>query len=293
MIEGATTIELQANGIDFTAYSMGQGPLALCLHGFPDNAGTFRYLLPELAAAGYRAVAPFMRGYAPTKPSPTGCYQTAALAHDAIALIQALGEDKADVIGHDWGAFAANGAATLAPQRVRKLVFAGVPVGPALAAAYIIDYEQLKRSWYIFYFQTALAEAAVPHNDLAFIRGLWRDWSPDWTPPQEVLDSVLETLRQPGVVEAALGYYRAVLNADNQDPALAADQARIGSEEISVPSLYLHGRTDGCMGADLTTGMEVLYTAGLRLEIVPGTGHFLHLEKPALVNKLILDFLQA
>src|SRR3954464_2707270 len=101
--------------LEFGVLEAGTGPLALCLHGFPDSAHTWRHLLPALADAGFHAVAPFMRGYAPTAVPGDGAYQTGALATDANALHEALGGDAdAVLIGHDWGAAAAYGAATLA-----------------------------------------------------------------------------------------------------------------------------------------------------------------------------------
>src|SRR5690606_10596075 len=121
--------EVQANGLRFATLEAGDGPLALCLHGFPDTARSFRHQLPALAAAGFRAVAPWMRGYAPSAVPADGPYQSAALAQDAAALIEALGYDEAVLIGHDWGAVAAHGAAILAPQRVRRLVTIAVPHG--------------------------------------------------------------------------------------------------------------------------------------------------------------------
>ena len=108
---------VQANAIDFHCLEMGAGPLVLCFHGFPDNAFTYRYLLPTLAGAGFRGVAPFMRGYAPTGRPQDERYQSVLLAQDAVALITALGAEKAFVVGHDWGALATYGAAALAPDR--------------------------------------------------------------------------------------------------------------------------------------------------------------------------------
>ena len=107
------------NGVEFAYLCAGtDGPLALCLHGFPDSAHSWRHLLPELAAHGYRAVAPFQRGYAPTSVAPDGRYQTGALALDAIGFHEALGGgEPAVIIGHDWGAPATHGAAVAAPER--------------------------------------------------------------------------------------------------------------------------------------------------------------------------------
>ncbi len=288
------TIEVEANGLRFVALEQGpaNGQLLLCLHGFPDNAQTFKHQMPVLAQAGYRVVAPYMRGYAPSAPAPAGVYQTAALARDAIGLIDALGGGgRAVIFGHDWGAMAAYGAAVLAPEKVDCLIAAAVPYGPKLMTALTENYAQQKRSWYMFFFQGPIAEMAVAANDLRFIRNLWKDWSPSWNIPEADIAPVLATLARPGVLEAALGYYRSLFNPALQDPALMGDQMRIGSAPVLVPTLYLHGSEDGCMGLEMTEEMESAFAAGLKKVVVDATGHFVHLEKPAAVNDQILRFL--
>ena len=284
---------VRARGLTFRTLEAGEGPLVLCLHGFPDHAHTFRHQLPVLAAAGFRAVAPFMRGYAPTDPAPDGRYQSAALALDAIALVEALGHDDAAVVGHDWGAVAAHGAAVAAPARVRRLVTAVVPYGLALMNAFSTDYDQQRRSWYMFFFQTPFAEAAVAHEDFAFLERLWRDWSPGWRWPREAMDALKATFRAPGVLTAALEYYRHTFDPTRQDPALADLQGRMMMVPIEVPCLYLHGTDDGCVGVDLAAGMEAFFPRGLATHVLPGAGHFLHQEQPDAVNRLVLEFLRA
>jgi len=115
-----------ANSIDFHYVELGAGPLVLCLHGFPDNAYTYRYLLPVLADAGFRGVAPFMRGYSPTGKPADDRFESILLGQDVVALIGALGAKEAFVVGHDWGGFATLASAVLAPERVRKIVTLGV-----------------------------------------------------------------------------------------------------------------------------------------------------------------------
>ncbi len=287
------TGRVRARGLDFATLEDGDGPLVLCLHGFPDHPRSFRHQLPALAGAGFRAVAPALRGYAPTGPAPDGRYQPAALAMDAVALIEALGYDDAIVFGHDWGATAAYGAALAAPRRIRKLVTAAVPYGPQVLGSFLTSYDQQRRSWYMFFFQTPFADAAVAHDDFAFLERLWRDWSPGWKYPPEEIAALKETFRQPGVLAAALGYYRATFNPALQDPDLAALQMRMMTDPIEVPGLMLHGRNDGCMGAELIDGMSALFPRGLRVEIVPDTGHFLHQEAPERINAIVLDFLRS
>jgi pimeloyl-ACP methyl ester carboxylesterase len=270
---------VRANGLQFGVLEAGSGPLALCLHGFPDAAYTWRHLLPALAGAGFHAVAPFMRGYAPTAVPADGAYHLGALVADAVALHEVLGGDaNAVLIGHDWGAEAAYGAAAFAPDRWRRLVTLAVPPA-ALDEVLFSDYEQLKRSFYLFMFRdpAGLAETAVAHDDLAFLDKLWRDWSPGFQ-PGEHLARAKDCLRQPANLAAALGYYRAAVNQE-----AAARQA-------PQPTLYLHGARDGCIGVDLVRGAERLLAPSSRMIVIDEAGHFLHLEKPGQVNDHILSW---
>lgn len=289
---------IDANGLTFGYLEAGppDGPLALCLHGFPDTPHTWRPLLPELAAAGYRAVAPFMRGYAPTSVPADGAYQTGALAADAVALHEALGGGPdAVIIGHDWGAAATYGAASMAPDRWRRAVAMAVPPIEVLVGSFFA-YGQLKRSFYVFVFQTALAETVLNRE---FVDGLWRDWSPPDAPdPAPEVDRVMECLATPANITAALGYYRAMLDPGRHVERYAAAQEAANARGVR-PVLYLHGEEDGCMGADVVApggDLEPIVAAlppGSRARLVQGAGHFLQRDRPAEVNRLILDWLAA
>jgi pimeloyl-ACP methyl ester carboxylesterase len=288
-----TTLEngtIAANGLDFGYLSAGptDGPLALCLHGFPDTAHTYRHLLPALAGAGFRAVAPFMRGYAPTAVPADDRHQTGALAADASALHEALGGDgRAVVIGHDWGATAAYGTAVRHADRWRRVVTIAVPVGPALASGFL-SYDQIKRSFYMYFFQGPMADFVVPANDMEFIARLWDDWSPGYDASEDV-GYVREALGKPENLAAALGYYRAMFNPARQSPELAAEQTAT-SGVPTQPTLYLHGTQDGCIGSSMAEASRGLLSEGSDVVVVHETGHFLHLEKPEAVNNLIVDF---
>jgi pimeloyl-ACP methyl ester carboxylesterase len=280
---------VDANGLTFGYLEAGHGQLALCLHGFPDSAHTWRHLLPALAGAGYRAVAPFQRGDAPTGIPADGAYQTGALAADANALHEVLGGDgDAVLIGHDWGATTTYAAAAHDPSRWRRAVTLSVPPIPAMSSAFL-DYAQLKRSFYMFLFQTPLAEMAVTADDLAFLDGLWADWSPGYDATAD-LEHVKACLRDPANLTAALDYYRAMFDSSRHVDAYAAEQesARRTGER---PILYLHGGADGCLDVGRVHEVERHLPPGSRAEVVPATGHFLHLEQPATVNGLVLDWL--
>jgi len=299
-VEGLRARSVRANDLEFGILEAGSGPLALCLHGFPDCAHTWRNLLPELADAGFHAVAPFMRGYAPTGIPADGVYQIGALAADAVALHDALGGDaEAVLIGHDWGAETAYAAAAHAPDRWRRLVTLAVP--PAgLDAVLFSDYGQLRRFFYIFMFRDPLgfAEAAVAADGMSFLDKLWRDWSPGYQ-PGEHLALVKESLREPANLAAAIGYYRAFGTVAGDAGAggaggAAGEASRYVAEQEAVgrqapqPTLYLHGADDGCISADIARGAERLLAPSSRMIVVEEAGHFLHLERPQEVSRQIL-----
>ena len=281
-----------ANGIEFGVLEVGSGPLALCLHGFPDSAHSWRHLLPELARAGFRAVAPFMRGYAPTSLAVDGCYPLGALVADAVALHDALGGDQqAVLIGSDWGAETAYGAAALAPERWRKLVTIAVPPA-ALDARIFSDYQQLKRFFYVFFMKTARAEAVIAADDMAFLDRLWEDWSPGYDATED-LRNAKQCLRPAGHLSAAIDYYRADepgLYEDEPPDAYAAEHAAL-LKTAPQPTLYLHGDRDGCIDLALVADAQSHLAQDSRMEVIEGVGHFLHVERPRAVNERILAWI--
>ena len=304
------TSTVQANDLEFGLLEAGSGPLALCLHGFPDTAHTWRHLLPALAGAGFHAVAPFMRGYAPTAVPADGAYQLGALIADAVALHEVLGGDgDAVLIGHDWGAETAYGAAAHAPNRWRRLVTLAVPPA-SLDPVLFSDYEQLKRFFYLFLFRDPLgfADALLASDGMSFLDRLWHDWSPGYDADED-LARVKESLREPANLAAAIGYYRtagaaggsggsskgAGRPAETADPAVPA--GRYAAEEQAAgrqapqPTLYLHGADDGCIRVELARGAERLLAPSSRMVVIENAGHFLHLEKPGEVNEQILAWI--
>jgi len=282
---------VKANDVEFSYLVAGpeDGPLALCLHGFPDSAHTWRYLLPALADAGYRAVAPWMRGYSPTQIPGDGRYQTGALVADAVALHEALGGDeRAVIIGHDWGAAAATGAAVHAPTRWRRVVTMAVPPLGAMATSFL-SYAQLKRSFYIFVFQTPLAETAVSIDDHVFLDGLWADWSPGYDAAWDVA-RVKEAIGSPDNLAAAIGYYRAMFDPSRHDVAYADAQAATAAM-APQPTLYLHGADDGCLALDAVGDVLPFLAPGSEQVVVARAGHFLQVEQPDEVNGHVLRFI--
>jgi pimeloyl-ACP methyl ester carboxylesterase len=282
---------VEANGIEFAYLEAGPagGPLALCLHGFPDTAHTWRHLLPALGDAGYHAVAPFLRAYAPTTIPADGQYQTGALARDVNALHEALGgRGDAVVVGHDWGALATYGAVAHQPDRWRRVVTAAVPPTQSVMSSFF-SYDQLHRSWYTFFFQSPFADMALPMDDYVFIDRLWADWSPGYDAAWDVA-RVKEAIGEPERIVAAIGYYRALYDGSGHDPALADEQAACLAP-TPRPTLYLHGADDGCFSFDTIDDPLSFLADGSEVVLVPAAGHFLQLEQPATVNEHILRFL--
>lgn len=284
---------VEANGTRFSYLSCGEGPLALCMHGFPDSPFTYRHLMPRLAAAGYRAVAPFMRGFAPSAAPPDMRYDLRTTGDDFNALHAALGGDsRAVLIAHDWGAVAAYAALAAAPARWRRAVIANIPPLPVFGQV-AFDYAQLKRFFYIWFFQYDCAEDAVRANDFALLEGLWQDWSPGYD-AREDLERAKACLREPAQLRAALGYYRSVMDPRRfGQPDYVAGQAEVWGRPLPQPTLYFHGLRDGCLAItrELAAQIPASLGPGSEVELLEDAGHFLLVEQPARVNARILDFL--
>ncbi len=287
-----------ANGLTFECLRQGDGDrLALCLHGFPDDAGSMRPLLDRLAGAGFTAVAPYMRGYGPTDPAPDGDYTTIAMAKDAIALAEKLGGGEAVLVGHDWGAAGAYAAAAVAPERFSHLVALAVP--PRFVDVVAEHPRQWLRSWYIVFFQLpALPERLLRAGDFALIEWLWETWSPTWDYPEQRLEAVRETFREPGTVEAALTYYRQFGRQAAEKLAEDAIERRFpGTDDgeragVEVPGLVIAGTEDGCIGHELFDDADEAFDGRCRCLKIRGAGHFLHQERPDVVADEILGFVQ-
>ena len=250
-------------------------PLVLVVHGFPDAPPTFAAVLRALADRGYRAVAPWLRGYGPSVA--TGPYDVDALAADVAAWAAALAPDRpAYLLGHDRGAVATNAACARTPARFTAAVTLAVPHPLAFVRA--LAPRQLARSWYMLFLQLPGAPDLARARDFALIDRLWRRWSPGYHLPPALRAEVHAALAASWPAPAQ--YYRALLRPVG--PALA----RVGADgplarPITVPTCYLHGADDGCIGVDVAAGADRFFAGSYRHEVLPGAGHFLALERPA------------
>ncbi len=291
----STTIEIELADVRISALRFGSpnAPLTLLLHGYPDTAWTWRHLGPALAAEGRQVVAPFMRGYGPSGGAPDGCYQIATLAEDALAIAERLGGGRPiGLVGHDWGAIAAATAAAIKPEVIDRIVTLAVPqLAPLLWSSWLLRNPgllaaQLRRSWYIFFQQIpGVAERSLDW----VVPKLWRDWSPGYDATED-LENFWRSVNTPARRTAVLRYYRAFLQPWFQQPRRWAGQ-RGWTRPPTMPWLYLHGERDGCLGADLARAAIAAAPTPNQHSVLPGVGHFLHLEDPDRVNPLISSFL--
>lgn len=272
-----------------SALAMGRAsdPLVLCLHGFPDVPSTYRALLPELAAQRFRAVAPWLRGYAPS--TIEGPFDLDRLSADVFDLGNALSPDRPYcIVGHDWGAILTYWACARAPERIARAVTLAAPHPIAFVENTAPHPGQWVRSSYMALFQFERAEAIVRARNFAFIDRLFRIWSPGFEPPKDHLDEIKACLD--ASLPSPLEYYRAAfrpLSALRRRMREARSPARC----IRVPTLYLHGDRDGCISVSMARGQSRYFEGTLIEETVPDAGHFLHLERPLDVNDRILRWL--
>ena len=271
-------------------------PIALCLHGFPDTARGWRLVAPKLSSAGWRVVAPFMRGYAPSTIPSDGSYHVGALMDDALRVLDAIGPTGRDVIiGHDWGAIAAAGLASMPDSPFTKAVIMSVPPAASFRPlARVPDARrlvaqlprQLVRSWYIMYFQLPL----LPERSSAWVpRRLWRQWSPGYDADEDLrhVDAAIGT---PESWRAALGPYRATMR-NTRPPSQYAELHRHWLSAPTLPTLYLHGNDDGCASAAYSEWVQKVLPPDSDLHRVDHAGHFLQLEQPETVAGHTVDFI--
>lgn len=271
---------VDANGVRFAYLEEGAGPLVLLLHGFPDNAWSYRKQLSAFAAAGYRAVAPFLRGYAPTGFPADGTYDPVALGRDLQALIAALSDDgKAAVVGMDWGGTSTFQVLSTAPDAIRAAVVMNT-AHPVTFASIRRDPDAVRSIFHFYFFQIPGAAASVNIEGLPFIDYLWNLWSPTFK-NDEHLQSIKRTLRTPGVMEAALKYYNGLFDAGRA--------GRLPLAEMPTPTLTIYGSNDPT--SRYSEKEEPYFTGPHRRVVLPDVGHFPHLEREDEVTSLMLDWI--
>lgn len=275
-----TEYRIEANGLSFRVLEEGppDGPPVLLLHGFPDSADMWRLQIPALAAAGFRCIAPDLRGFGESdKPEGVDAYALPVLMDDIRGWLDAFGVDRARLVVHDWGAVMGWLFAAAEPERVDRM--ATFSVGYARRRPTV---EEAEKYWYIFLFQLeGFAEHALRRNDWKLMREWLREDAPGATPDVE---RNLHDLARPGALTAGLSYYRAIA----QPQVFMEDEIPV--PPVACPVLAVWGEHDLLPESRVTVSVENV-TGPWRYERMDGVGHWMMLEDPDRVNALLLDFL--
>jgi pimeloyl-ACP methyl ester carboxylesterase len=279
-------IVVRTDRLDFPALVAGSGPDVVCWHGFPDHPMTFAPLAEHLVAAGRRVVLPFLRGFHPSTFDALTYSDSITLAADAAAVGEALG--GVDMIGHDIGAFMVYRVAAAFPDALNNGVTIAIPPLSAVSRA-ILDPAQQQRLFYVFMFMVEGVAEAVLQRDRALIDYLWSTWSPSLRLDDAYRTWIHKMYGDPHYIASALKVYRANFDPTRADPALAEHAAR--TEGVAdKPLLVLGGDEDGCLDPKFFAGAQEELAPGSKVEVLPGVGHFLHLERPEAVAKLVLEW---
>jgi pimeloyl-ACP methyl ester carboxylesterase len=289
-----------ANGTRFHVASMGDGPLVLLLHGFPEFWWTWRHQLVALADAGYRAVAVDLRGYGGSDKPPRG-YDLMTAAADIAGLIRALGEANAVVVGHDWGGLTAWTLAAYFPKAVRRLAVVSMAHPLRMRAAVLSSPLSVpkslttrpakpRRSGYPLAFQVPMfPERQLVRDSGALVGTLLSAWSAPGWPDQETARVYERAMRIPPVAHTSLEYHRWFVRSTFRPDGLR--YARQMRSPIVPPVLHLHGALDQCILPQMARGAGRYVEGPYRWKVLEGAGHYPHEERPELFDSELLGWL--
>jgi pimeloyl-ACP methyl ester carboxylesterase len=299
--------EVQAKSVDTPVLNIGyeesgdpRGFPIILLHGFPDDARAWDGVVPPLVKAGHRVLAPFLRGYGPTRfrdAAAARMAEQAAIGQDAIDFADALKLPRFAVSGYDWGGRAAAIAAALHPERVRAAVLiAGYSIQNVFGGAQPGPPEAEKRVWYQYYFNTERGRAGLKANRHALCKLLWQDWSPTWKFRDETYDRTASSFDNPDFVDVVIHSYRHRLGNAPGEPRFEAVERKLAERpKIEAPTIVLHGADDllDRAPAEATAAERAPFTALVARRIVAGAGHFMPREKPDAVSAALVEVLAA
>lgn len=276
-----------ANGIRLHYVTAGKGPLVILLHGFPEFWYSWRHQIPELSKR-FRVVAPDLPGYNESdKPRPMERYSAKFVANDIRELISALNEKKAHIIGHDWGGAIAWSLAQHFPECVDKLIVLNCPLPQIMLKSFFTNLRQLKKSWYMFFFQLPEIPERYIGKDLRtfFYRGL-RGWARNKSAfTKEDIEEYVKAFQKPGAITGAVNYYRAAFRN-----GLNYESRKI--MQLEPDTLVIWGEDDKALGKELTFGMEKHFKNRFEIKYISNCSHWVQHEYPDVVNQYILDFLK-
>lgn len=290
------TVRTSTLEIGYEEWGEATGAPVVLLHGFPDDAHAWDGVAPPLAARGCRILAPYLRGYGPTRfldPGAPRMAQQAAIGQDLIDFLDALGIERAALAGYDWGGRAACITAILAPTRVRALVtIGGYNVQNTIAAPVPASALQERANWYQWYFNTERGQLGLEKNRREICRLLWRDWSPGWRFDDATFGQAAAAFDNPDFVPVVIHSYRHRYRNAPGEPRFDAIERRLAERpRIAVPSAILHGRDDGVDPPRRSEPHLALFPDGTARHVIPDAGHFLPREQPGAVVEALVSLL--
>jgi pimeloyl-ACP methyl ester carboxylesterase len=279
------TVRTDVLEIAYEAHGPSSGPPVVLLHGFPYDPRCFDQVAPPLAAHGCRVLVPYLRGYGPTRflsASTPRSGEQAALGHDLLQFMDALGIGRAALMGYDWGGRAACIVAALWPERVRCLVSCtGYNVQNIAASAKPASAAQEHRLWYQFYFHTQRGVAGLTENRRDICKLLWRLWSPQWAFDDATFAKSAPSFDNPDFVDVVIQSYRHRYGYAPGDPAVAGIEAKLAAQPvISVPTMNLHGDADGVGPARRSDPHTAKFSGPYERRLIPRVGHNVPQEAP-------------
>lgn len=291
------TIRTDVLDVAYEEHGPSGGPVVVLLHGFPYDVRCFDEVAPALAAAGCRVLVPYLRGYGPTRflsPSTPRSGEQAALGHDLLQFMNALGLGRAALAGYDWGGRAACVVSALWPERVRCLVSCtGYNIQNIARSADPLPAEQEHRFWYQYYFHTERGRAGLAKNRRDICRLLWRLWSPEWAFDEATFEKSAVSFDNPDFVEVVIQSYRHRYGYAPGDPALAGVEERLAAQpRIAVPTINLHGGNDGVGPASQIDGNAKFFTGVYERRLIPRVGHNVPQEAPAATVTALRDLMK-
>ncbi len=279
---------IETNNIRLHCVTQGQGDLVILLHGFPEFWYSWRHQIPALARH-FKVVVPDLRGYNYSDKPKTG-YDLDTLSADIQGLIKSLGYVKAHIAGHDWGGAIAWNLAQKFPNVINNLAVLNAPHPQRFLHELSSNLDQLRRSWYVLAFQIpGLPEWVIQQNIKNFVKDVFRGLAVRKgafsTEDNQIYQEALE---KPGVIAAAVSYYRQLLTPQNW-----LHNWNHQPTPVTVPTLVLWSEEDSLLSQKLTQGMENLISAPFQLKFVPHCGHWMQQEVPQTVNRELLNFFRS
>jgi len=269
------------------------GPVVLLLHGWPDDATTWDGILQPLAEAGYRVLAPWLRGFSPTtfrQPDTPRTGNAAMLALDMLDFLDALGVDKLSLVGHDWGSNIAEALAVGWPDRIGRLAQLSTP--PRLGGLKTPPFQHAQLQWYHWFQATKRGQEAVKADPIGFAKIMWDNWSPKGWYDQATFDKVSQRWQNPDFVPVTLHSYQARWDEAEPDPRsrFLDDQVK-ATQTLSLPALYVQGEVDGVNPPWVSESVHEKFTGPFTRVVLPGVGHFPSREAPDRLSHYLLRFL--